>query len=130
MYTTDDVAGVVEYARSRGVRTVFEVDHPGHLSSACKGYPNLCPASCAWDAGDNAVPLAPADNGTWAMLGDTLKELAALSPDAFLHLGGDEVRGGASGWVRVTHSFGSVDPTHCRPCRLSTSAPRCQWHAT
>jgi hexosaminidase len=90
-YTTDDVAGVVEYARARGVRTVFEMDHPGHLSSACKGYPELCPADCAWDAGDNSVPLAPAANATWAMLADTLGELAGLSPDAFLHLGGDEV---------------------------------------
>ena len=90
-YTTDDVAGVVEYARARGVRTVFEVDHPGHLSSACKGYPALCPADCAWDAGDNSVPLAPAANATWAMLADTLRELTVLSSDAFVHLGGDEV---------------------------------------
>ena len=90
-YTTDDVAGVVEYARARGIRTVFEVDHPGHLSSACKGYAELCPADCVWDAGDNSVPLAPASNATWKMLADTLGELAALSPDAFLHLGGDEV---------------------------------------
>jgi hexosaminidase len=91
-YTTDDVASIVAFARSRGVRVVFEVDHPGHLSSACKGYPALCPADCAWDAGANAVPLAPANNATWRMLADTLAELAALSPgEAFLHLGGDEV---------------------------------------
>ena len=90
-YTTDDVAAVVEYARARGVRTVFEVDHPGHLSSACKGYPELCPAACAWDAGDNSVPLAPAAAQTWKFLNDTLAEFAALSPDAFLHLGGDEI---------------------------------------
>lgn len=90
-YTTDDLAAIVEYARARGVRTVFEVDHPGHLSSACKGYAALCPADCAWDAGDNAVPLAPASNQTWQFLTDTLAEFAALSPDAFLHLGGDEV---------------------------------------
>ena len=91
-YTTDDVAAVVDFARARGVRVVFEVDHPGHLSSACKGYPALCPADCAWDAGANAVPLAPANNDTWRMLADTLAELAALSPgESFLHLGGDEV---------------------------------------
>ena len=91
-YTTDDVAAVVAFARARGVRVVFEVDHPGHLSSACKGYPALCPADCVWDAGANAVPLAPANNDTWSMLSDTLSELAALSPgEEFLHLGGDEV---------------------------------------
>ena len=78
--------------RARGVRVVFEVDHPGHLSSACRGYPALCPADCAWDAGANAVPLAPANNDTWRMLADTLAELAELTPgDEFLHLGGDEV---------------------------------------
>jgi len=90
-YTTDDVAAVVEFARARGVRTVFEVDHPGHLSSACKGYAELCPAACAWDAGDNSVPLAPAAPATWQFLNDTLAEFAALSPDAFIHAGGDEV---------------------------------------
>lgn len=90
-YTVEDVEGVVEYARARGIRTVFEMDHPGHVSSACKGYPQLCPQDCDWDAGANSVPLAPASNDTWKMLADTLAELAALSPDAFLHLGGDEV---------------------------------------
>ena len=91
-YTTDDVASLVAFARARGVRVVFEVDHPGHLSSACKGYPVLCPADCVWDSGANSVPLAPANNDTWKMLSDTLGELAALSPgEEYMHLGGDEV---------------------------------------
>jgi hexosaminidase len=108
-YTTDDIAALVEFARARGVRTVFEVDHPGHLSSACKGYPELCPADCVWDAGANSVPLAPAANATWAMLSDTMAELAALSNDAFLHAGGDEVDttcwsldGATQAWVKAT----------------------------
>ena len=108
-YTEDDLAALVEYARARGVRTVFEVDHPGHLSSACKGYPQLCPADCVWDAGANSVPLAPASNDTWAMLSDTLAELAALSNDAFLHAGGDEadttcwaLDGATQAWVKAT----------------------------
>ena len=117
-YTTDDVAGLVEFARARGVRTVFEVDHPGHLSSACRpgAYPELCPADCAWDAGDNSVPLAPANNATWQMLADTLAELAALSPDAFLHLGGDEVDttcwaldAPTLAWLRATNLSGVGD---------------------
>ena len=91
-YTTDDVASIVAFARARGVRTVFEMDHPGHSSSACRGYPALCPADCAWDAGANAVPLAPANNDTWRMLADTLAELTALAPaEEFVHLGGDEI---------------------------------------
>jgi hexosaminidase len=108
-YTSEDVEGVVEYARARGIRTVFEVDHPGHASSACKGYPQLCPADCDWDAGANSVPLAPASNDTWSVLTDTLTELASLSPDHFLHLGGDEVDttcwaldGPTQAWVRAT----------------------------
>jgi len=90
-YTTDDVKYVIEYARVRGIRVVFEVDHPGHLSSACKGYTTLCPSDCVWDSGDNSVPLAPASNDTWKFLSDTLAELSNLSIDTFLHLGGDEV---------------------------------------
>jgi hexosaminidase len=92
-YTREDAAGVVAYARARGVRVVFELDHPGHASSACRGYPELCPAACAGSAGANAVPLAPANNDTWRVLADALAELAALQApgEAFLHLGGDEV---------------------------------------
>lgn len=90
-YTTDDLLDLVAYAAARGVRTVFELDHPGHLSSACKAYPALCPADCAWDAGDNSVPLSPASNDTLPFLEAALAQLAALSGDAFLHLGGDEV---------------------------------------
>jgi hexosaminidase len=91
-YTTDDVAAIVAFARERGVRVIFEMDHPGHLSSSCKGYPALCPSDCVWDSGANSVPLAPANNDTWQMLSDTLAEFAAFSPgEEFLHLGGDEV---------------------------------------
>ena len=41
-YSQRDVAGVVEFARLRGVRVVVEFDVPGHAASWCKGYPSLC----------------------------------------------------------------------------------------
>jgi hypothetical protein len=47
VYTPQDVAGLAEYARLRGVSVVVEVDMPGHSWSLTAGYPEIgvdCPA--------------------------------------------------------------------------------------
>ena len=36
-YTAADLAGLVDFARLRGVRIVFEFDQPGHMGAMCKG---------------------------------------------------------------------------------------------
>jgi hexosaminidase len=84
-YTFEDVAAVVEYARQRGVRVVPEVDTPGHAGSVCIGYPEICPSPTC------TMPLNPASPDTLPVVNAILKELAALTPDNYFHLGGDEV---------------------------------------
>lgn len=92
-YTFGDVAAVVEYARQRGVRVVPEFDTPGHATSMCHGYPDLCPLNCG--AGGNnpltPVPDANGNNVTLTAIQAVLAEIAAITPDEFFHLGGDEV---------------------------------------
>ena len=85
-YTQDDVKGVVEYARLRGVRVIPEFDMPGHAQSWCVGRPDLCPsATCT-------SPLDVSNNATFERISGLLDELRdGLFLDDFVHLGGDEV---------------------------------------
>jgi len=96
-YMQSDVAGMVEYARMRGVRVMVEFDMPGHAGSWCKGYPEVCPSPTC------NQPLNVASNATFDLITDLLKECTGGVPsvsgkpapgvfkDNFIHLGGDEV---------------------------------------
>ena len=69
----------------RGIRVVPEFDTPGHAESWCAGMPEVCPsATCR-------TPLDVSKAETFAVLDDVLGDAAKLFPDAFVHLGGDEV---------------------------------------
>lgn len=84
-YSTEDVRVVVEHARLRGIRVVPEFDSPGHAESWCKGYPEVCPSPTC------RTPLDVSKEVTFAVLDDVLGDSSALFPDAFIHLGGNEV---------------------------------------
>lgn len=85
-YTQADIASIIEYARLRGVRVIVEFDMPGHASSWCKGYPDICPsATCL-------TPLNVASNTTFSLIDGLIQEVVDdLFHDKFVHLGGDEV---------------------------------------
>ncbi|KAK9836128.1 hypothetical protein WJX81_003786 [Elliptochloris bilobata] len=91
-YSLDDVRGVVAYARARGIRIVPEFDTPGHTASWGRGYPDLL-TDCYNESGarTGAGPLDPTRNGTYGALWRLLREAAGVFPDAYVHLGGDEV---------------------------------------
>lgn len=65
----------------------------GHTASWGKGYPELL-TDC-YDAQERPTgvkgPINPARNETYALLWKLLREAAALFPDSYIHLGGDEV---------------------------------------
>mmetsp|Transcript_50860 Transcript_50860/g.81029 ORF Transcript_50860/g.81029 Transcript_50860/m.81029 type:complete len:344 (+) Transcript_50860:1-1032(+) len=84
-YIQNDVRDIIEYAKNLGIRVIPEFDMPGHATSWCKGYPEICPSpSCQ-------SPLNVAANATWQLLNGFIAEMAKLFPDDHMHLGGDEV---------------------------------------
>jgi hexosaminidase len=95
-YTQDQYRELVEYARSRYVTIVPEVDTPGHTNAALAAYAEL-----------NSSEEAPAlyegtrvgfstlwinSEITYRFLDDVIGELAALTPTPYIHIGGDEAR--------------------------------------
>ena len=79
-YTPLDVAEVVEYSRSVGVRMMVEIDGPGHAAIWCKGYPEICPSGAPDGKPSCTEPLNPATNATYELLDDLsrLRSSAAM----------------------------------------------------
>jgi hexosaminidase len=96
-YTQAQMTELIAYARDRGIRIVPEIDMPGHVTSWCVGYPDLASApgpyqiERKWGVFDPA--LDPTRESTYAFLDGLIEELAALFPDEYFHVGGDEVNG-------------------------------------
>ncbi len=94
-YTQDQVRDVIAYARDRGIRVVPEFDLPGHSTSWLVGYPELgvVPGPFTlvreWGIFDNV--LDPSKEEVYTFLDRFFGEMASLFPDAYMHIGGDEV---------------------------------------
>jgi hexosaminidase len=96
-YTQAQVREIVDYARERGIRVVPEFDIPGHSTSWLVGYPELGsapgPYTIERGAGVFEPALDPTREQVYKFLDGFLGEMAALFPDAYLHIGGDENEG-------------------------------------
>jgi hexosaminidase len=94
-YTQDQVRHIVAYAHDRGIRVVPEFDIPGHTTSWFAGYPELAsapgPYSIERSWGIFEPTMNPAREETYQFLDRFLGEMAALFPDRYFHIGGDEV---------------------------------------
>lgn len=96
-YTQDEVRDLIAYAHDRGIRVVPEFDMPGHATAWFVGYPELAsgpgPYSIerGWGVFDPAMD--PTREQTYKFLEKLIGEMAKLFPDAYFHVGGDEVNG-------------------------------------
>ena len=95
-FTQEQYNEIVEYARDHYVTIVPEIDTPGHTNAALASYAEL-----------NSSEEAPAlyegtkvgfstlwinSEITYKFLDDVVRELAALTPTPYIHIGGDEAR--------------------------------------
>lgn len=94
-YTQQDYRTIVRYAQERYITVVPEIDMPGHTNAALVAYPDL---SCS------TRPTAPfmgtdvgwstfcvEKEGTYALVDDIVREISAITPGPYFHIGGDEV---------------------------------------
>ena len=106
-YTQDDIREIIAYARERNVTIVPEIDVPGHSMAAIAAYPEL---SCTKDPETKVNPgsnfsewygdgtfkmlidntLNPSDEKVYEFLDKVFTEVAALFPNPYIHVGGDE----------------------------------------
>jgi hexosaminidase len=104
-YTQDQVREVIAYARDRGIRVVPEFDMPGHATSWFVGYPALAsgpgPYSIERKFGIFDPAMDPSREATYEFLDGFIGEMTGLFPDAFFHIGGDEVNG--EQWKKTAH---------------------------
>jgi hexosaminidase len=96
-YTQDQVREIIAYAAARGIRVMPEFDIPGHSTSWLVGHPELGSAPGPYrierGAGIFEPALDPTRDQTYKFLDGFLGEMAALFPDAYMHIGGDENEG-------------------------------------
>ncbi|MGP4017118.1 beta-N-acetylhexosaminidase [Saccharopolyspora sp. 5N708] len=93
-YTQRDYTEIVDYAASRHIMIVPEIDMPGHTNAALASYAELnCdgvapPLYTGIDVGFSS--LCVDKDITYRFVEDVIREVAALTPGPYLHIGGDE----------------------------------------
>jgi hexosaminidase len=96
-YTQEQAREIVAYARVRGIRVVPEFDMPGHTTAWFVGYPDLASAPGPFhierEFGVFDPVMDPTRESTYKFLDTFIGEMAAIFPDRFMHIGGDENNG-------------------------------------
>ncbi|MFI6766806.1 beta-N-acetylhexosaminidase [Streptomyces sp. NPDC050355] len=93
-YTKDDYREIVRYAADRYLTVVPEIDMPGHTNAALASYAELnCngqapPLYTGTNVGFSSLCVPKAV--TYDFIDDVIREIAALTPGPYLHIGGDE----------------------------------------
>jgi hexosaminidase len=96
-FTQSDMRDLIGYAADRGIRVVPEFDMPGHAVSWFVGYPEISSGKGpyaierTWGIFDPAMD--PTREETYKFLDKFIGEMAEIFPDAYFHIGGDEVNG-------------------------------------
>ena len=93
-YTQEQIKEVVAYAAQRHITIVPEIEMPGHSMATIAAYPFLsCDANKKYKVAENWGSfddvLCPSEQ-TFTFMENVLKEVIALFPGKYIHIGGDE----------------------------------------
>lgn len=95
-YTQEEIREIVAYAAERHIEVIPEIDMPGHATAANNAYPEYSGGGTP-EHPDFTFNVGKED--TYSFLTDILREVAALFPSPYLHIGGDEVAYGIKAWL-------------------------------
>lgn len=95
-YTQEQYKEIVQYAADRYITIIPEIDMPGHTNAAMASYPEL---NCnpkdknpKLYTGTNVgfSTLCTKNEKVYQFVDDVIRELAAITPGPYIHIGGDE----------------------------------------
>jgi hexosaminidase len=96
-YTQEQVREIIKYAADRGIRVMPEFDMPGHATAWLVSHPEIGsapgPFKIERQPGIFDPTLDPTNEKTYQLLEVFFKEMSALFPDKYMHIGGDENEG-------------------------------------
>ena len=93
-YTQDEIREVVNYAASKYITIIPEIEMPGHSLAALAAYPSMgCTGGPYEVSGEWGVfeDVYCTKEETFTFLEDILTEVIDLFPGTYIHIGGDEV---------------------------------------
>lgn len=108
-YTQEQYKDIVAYAQSRFITIVPEIDLPGHINAALISYPDeLLPGpAIKLEPGEKPRPVAGLPHygievgfstlslkkeATFKFINDVIREISAITPGPYFHVGGDEAQ--------------------------------------
>lgn len=106
-FTQADYVEIVQYAADRHILIIPEIDMPGHTQAALASYPELsCDGQARLVASSEEMSmeypglytgtevgfstLCTDQETTYQVVNDIIRELAAITPGPYIHIGGDE----------------------------------------
>jgi hexosaminidase len=95
-YTQQQYQDIIRYAAARYITIVPEIDMPAHTNAALAAYPEVScsdrPAALYTGTDVGWSSICTEKEESYALIDDVVREIAAITPGPFFHVGGDEVK--------------------------------------
>ncbi len=90
-YTKEDMKSIIDYAASKHITIIPEIEFPGHSDEVFFAYPELSCSGKPYVNGDFCI----GNPSSYEFMEKVLDEVMELFPSKYIHIGGDEAGKGA-----------------------------------